>query len=153
MDQQETYQELLETIMRVVNKFQAVHKIPRRFGIEEELYPREIHTIQAIGNLPGINVTDLAVKLGVTKGTMSPIVTRLVRKKLVTKYFAQTNHKERLLRLTPKGEIAYHAHEIFDRQLAIRLFDAFEEANRENLRFLKRFLQVGEAVLDEHLEE
>lgn len=151
MNEQQTYQEMIELIFRVINKFQAIEQIPQYFGTAETLYPREIHTIQAIGNYPKINVTDLAAKLGITKGTISPIVTKLAKKKLVVKFKDSENHKEVLLRLTPKGEVAYHAHEMFEQQIRSRFFDMFEKATPENLGFLKEFLQVSENMLDEHL--
>jgi DNA-binding MarR family transcriptional regulator len=144
MNEQQKYQKMIELIFRVINKFQAIEQIPQHFGTEEMLYPREIHTIQAIGNYPNINVTDLADKLGITKGTISPIVTKLAKRKLVVKFKDSENHKEVLLSLTPKGEVAYHSHEMFEQQIRSRFFDMFEKATPENLEFLKEFLQVSE---------
>ena len=149
MNEPGKYQELMWLVLQVINKFSAMEKEPRYFGTEEKLYSREIHTIQAIGNYPDINVTDLASKLGVTKGTVSPIVTKLAKKKLVLKFKGGNNNKEVLLRLTPKGEVAYHAHEMFERQFLSRLFEVFEKATPENIAFLKEFLQVSNKILDE----
>ncbi len=153
MNEQQKYQEVIEFIFRVINKFQVIEQIPQHFGTEETLYPREIHTIQAIGNYPNINITDLAAKLGITKGTISPIVTKLSKRKLVMKFKGGENQKEVLLRLTPKGEVAYHAHEMFEQQIRSRFFEMFEKATPENLGFLKAFLQVSEKLLDEHLNK
>jgi DNA-binding MarR family transcriptional regulator len=133
----------------VINKFQSVEQTPRHFGTEEKLYPREIHTIQAIGNYPDINVTDLAAKLGVTKGTISPIVTKLAGKKLVIKLKNGGNNKEVLLQLTPKGQVAYHTHEMLEQQFRLKFFEMFDRASPENLEFLRAFLQVSKALLDE----
>ena len=151
METQQKYQELLAIIMRVMNKLQIAHKVARYFGTDEKLTPREAHTIQAIGRFPEINVTELADRLGVTKGTASPMVAKLARKKLVIKMKAPENCKEIRLRLSPKGEVAFHAHEMFDRQLGVRLFEVFETANHENLQFLEKFLETAETVLDEQI--
>ena len=86
MNEMGKYQELMWLVLQVINKFSAMEKEPRYFGTEEKLYSREIHTVHAIGNSPNINVTDFADKLGVTKGTISPIVTKLAKKKLVLKF-------------------------------------------------------------------
>jgi DNA-binding MarR family transcriptional regulator len=153
MNEQDRYNELIKLTFRVMNKFQAVEKIAQRFGTEEELYPREIHTIQAIGNHPDINITDLASRLGITKGTISPIVTRLAKKKFVSKLKGIENNKEVLLRLTPKGEVAYHAHEMFEHQVHSRLYDILEKSSSDNLDFLGEFLRVSESIMDEHLRE
>lgn len=142
----------MELIFQVINNFQSVEQIPQYFGTEEKLYPREIHTIQAIGNYPDINVTDLAAKLGVTKGTISPIVTKLARKTFVTKFKSGENNKEVLLQLTPKGQVAYHAHEMFEQQFRLRFFEMFDRATPENLEFLHSFLQMSKSLLEEHIQ-
>jgi DNA-binding MarR family transcriptional regulator len=153
MNRQNRYNELIKLTFHIVNKFQAIEKISQRFGTEEELYPREIHTIQAIGNYPGTNITDLASRLGITKGTISPIVTKLAKKKFVLKLKGIENNKEVILRLTPKGQVAYHAHEMFEQQIHSKLFDILEKSSSENLEFLREFLLVCENILDEHLKE
>ncbi len=152
MNGQNEYNELIRLTFRVVNKFQAIEKIAQRFGTEEELYPREIHTIQAIGKYPDTNITDLASRLGITKGTISPIVTKLAKKKFVSKLKGIENNKEIILRLTPKGEVAYHAHEMIEQQIHSKLYDILEKASSENLNFLREFLHVSENILDEHLK-
>ena len=153
MNGQNEYNELIRLTFRVINKFQAVEKIAQRFGTEEELYPREIHTIQAIGRYPGINITDLASRLGITKGTISPIVTKLAIKRFVSKSKGLENNKEVILRLTPKGEVAYHAHEMIEQQIHSKLFEILEKASSGNLNFLREFLNVSENIIDEHLKE
>lgn len=152
MNKEQHYHHIMELVFQAINKFQTIEQIPQCFGTEEKLYPREIHTIQAIGNYPDINVSDLASKLGITKGTISPIVTKLARKKLVTKFKRGKNNKEVLLRLTPKGQVAYYAHEMFELQFRSRLFEVFEQATPENLEFLHEFLNVSNDLLDEHLQ-
>lgn len=149
----EIYDELIRLTFQVVNKFQAVEKISQHFGTEEALYPREIHTIQAIGNHPDTNITGLASILGITKGTVSPIVTKLAKKKFVLKLKGMDNNKEVVLRLTPKGEVAYHTHEMFEQQIRSKLFDILEKAGSENLLFLGKFLRVCNKILDDHIKE
>lgn len=152
MERQQQYMQLMETLIRVIHKFYALEKIPKDFGIGENFYQQEIHTIAAIGNNPDINVTQLAEKLGVTKGTISPVVTKLAERGYVSKLKGGESNKEILLRLTVKGQMAYHGHEMFHLKLHAELFEEFDRENSDHLEFLKRFLQVGEHLLDQYLQ-
>lgn len=99
-----------------------------------------------------MNVTQLAEQLGVTKGTISPVVTKLAKRGYVSKLKGGENNKEVLLRLTVKGQMAYHGHEMFHLKLHTELFEEFERENPDHIEFLKRFLQVGEQLIDKYLQ-
>ena len=105
--------EIMGQFMRVVNKFNRFEKIPMDFGIDEKLFPSEIHTIEAIGRHPQMNVTQMAQKLGITKGAVSQTLKKLVEKQLVKKVKGIANDKELFLELTQKGRKAYRGHAKF----------------------------------------
>ncbi|GAK58578.1 transcriptional regulator, MarR family [Candidatus Vecturithrix granuli] len=152
MERQQQYMQLIETLFRVINKFYALEKIPRDYGVGENFYRQEIHAIAVIGNHPDINVMQLAEQLGVTKGTISPVVTKLEKRGYVSKLKGGESNKEILLRLTIKGQMAYHGHEMFHLKLHAELFEEFDRENPEHIEFLKRFLQVGEHLVDKYLQ-
>jgi DNA-binding MarR family transcriptional regulator len=151
MQVQNEYYDIMKMLMRVVNKFHALDRTPRDFGTGERLYMTEIHTIDAVGKTPDMNVTEIAETLGVTKGTLSPLVSRLAKRKYVTKFKGGANRRDVLLRLTPKGQIAYHGHEMFHLKMHAKLFEQFED-QPEFIRLLKQFLRVGDDMLDCYLE-
>jgi len=105
--------EIMGQFLRVVNKFNRFEKIPMDFGIDEKLFPSEIHTIEAIGRHPQVNVTQLAQKLGITKGALSQTLKKLVEKQLAKKVKSIANDKELFLELTQKGRKAYSGHAQF----------------------------------------
>lgn len=157
MDRQSQFKEIMDTFLRLANKFYASEKIPRHFGIDEKLHMQEIHTIAAIGETPDMNVTQLSEKLGITKGTVSPIVSKLARKKLVTKYKGGTNNKEVLLRLTVKGEVAYHAHEMLHSKIHADMYaglcEYYGDITPAHLDFAEVFLHVAEHLIDRYTQE
>ena len=108
------FEELLRVLDRVVGRLSAMYQAPREYGTGGPLYSSEIHTIQAIGKSIGINVTQLAEKMGVTKGAVSQMVSKLVEKGMVRKTRAQDNAKEVVLELTELGRIGFRTHERFD---------------------------------------
>ena len=100
-----------DVLMNMAKMYVRQHEKNQDFGVGDKLRRAEIHTIQAIGNNEGINLTELARRLDVTKPTVSERIAKLVRLKLVQKQTSEQNQKEVRLALTEKGWTAYHHHE------------------------------------------
>jgi len=147
MTKQETFKNIGETFNRIINKFSSIEKKPRDFGIGDLLYPSEIHNIEIIGRNPGINVTNLAKKLGVTKGAVSQIVNKLERKKLVAKFRGSNNEKEVMLKLQKKGQIAFDGHEAFHAKFYSEIMDEVDDISPEQIQFFQRVLDK----IDKHV--
>ncbi len=113
----------MDLLDQVVTKVASQHSMPHDFGTGVPLYRVEIHTVQAVGENPGINVTALSEHMGVSKGAASQTISKLVKKGLVIKKSAPDNERETLLELTDLGLTAHHAHEGFHEAM-------FEEVKR-----------------------
>jgi DNA-binding MarR family transcriptional regulator len=137
---------------RLLNKMAAVEKSPRDFGSGDLLYRAEVHTLMAIGNNPGANVTDLAGHSGISKSAISQMVNKLVQKNLVEKYRSPDNEKEIFLRLTPRGRIAFLGHEQYHLKVHARIEEKLEEMTDEEFRVLQEFFRVIEETIDESLK-
>lgn len=98
-------------IGRLFLQLQRQERAPRTFGEAGPLTPSEIHTIAAIGFDGGIAMSELAVRLGVTKGAVTQIFSRLEGKKLVQRAPHPSDSRSVLISLTDKGKQAYLAHE------------------------------------------
>jgi DNA-binding MarR family transcriptional regulator len=107
------YEEILQKIERMIIRMQSMHTPSLSFGTGVLMHPKEIHTVQAIGRYPGINVTKLAEYTGVTKGAVSQTIKKLARKGLVQRTHAPGNAKEVVLELTDLGWIGFRNHEKF----------------------------------------
>jgi DNA-binding MarR family transcriptional regulator len=102
---------------RVIGKFKIAGRVPKDHGTGELLYNSEIHTIVAISENQGINISELAKKLGVTKGTISQLVTKLEGRGYLRKVKGAYNQKEVLLEVTKKGLKAKVGHDRFHDEL------------------------------------
>ena len=132
-------EELLTLLNQLVAKLAAIQQAPREYGTGVPLHGSEIHTIQAIGKSAGINVTQLAEKMGVTKGAVSQMVSRLVGKGMVQKEPARDNAKEVVLELTKLGWIGFRNHARFD----MKVLDSVREYCGSELETkLEKFLSV-----------
>ena len=107
------YEEILEKLEKIIMLIESMHTPSLSFGTGKLMHTKEIHTIQAIGRYPGINVTRLAEQMGVTKGAVSQTISKLAKKGLVRKRQIFRNRKEVVLELTDLGWIGFRNHEKF----------------------------------------
>lgn len=99
-------EETTERFDRVVNLIISESKTPRDYGSGEVLHFSEIHAITFIGFYKRISVTELSRHLGVTKGTVSSLVSKLENKQYVKKTNKLDDGRSFLVTLTEKGETA-----------------------------------------------
>ena len=107
------YEEILQKLEKLIVTVESMHTPSFSFGTGVLMHTKEIHTVQAIGRKPGINVTKLAEYAGVTKGAVSQTINKLVKKGLVRKTRIPGNDKEVVLELTDLGRIGFQNHEKF----------------------------------------
>jgi len=107
------YEEILQKIEKLITRIESMHTPALSFGTGVLMHQKEIHTVQAIGRYPGINVTKLAEYTGVTKGAVSQTIKKLTGKGLVQRTHAPGNAKEVVLELTDLGWIGFRNHEKF----------------------------------------
>jgi DNA-binding MarR family transcriptional regulator len=107
------FEQIMQKFDEVVTLMESMHTPSLSFGTGVLMYRREIHTIQSIGRNPGINVTNLAEYMGVTKGAVSQIIKKLIKKGLVRRTHTPGNAKEVVLELTELGWTGFHNHEKF----------------------------------------
>ena len=115
------------------------------------LYASEMTAIETLGYQPGSNVTEFAQKHSITKGAVSQLVKKLEKKGLVERYKGSSNRKEVLLKLTTKGEIAFHQHSLFHLQMAKEFFEKFEDMSPEKITTIVEFLEQFESLFDRAL--
>jgi len=129
--------EVVDSFYRVVNKFSYLEKIPRDFGTGDILYPSEIHLIDVIGRSSGINVTEIARKLGITKGAIPKLIRKLERKRLVQRYQHRDNRKDVLCRLTAKGITAFKGHRAYHSSIDSEIDKKINALSERDIGFLR----------------
>ncbi len=105
------YDHLMNLLDQVMTRLSSVHASAYDYGTGVPLYRAEIHTLQAIGQNSGINMSELARVMNVTKGAISQTVTKLEKKELVRKSRFGADNREVALILTDLGWKGYHNHE------------------------------------------
>lgn len=142
-----------ENFLRIINKFKDLEKIPLDHGTGHLLYAAEINTLELIGKFPGINLTQLAQKKGVTKGAVSQIVSKLVDKQLVAKEQATGNEKAVSLALTSLGRVAFANHEKFHEKYDTAMVEKLKGMSEEQLKLIGEVFGMLEGTIDNYLKE
>ena len=77
----------------------------------------EAHTLLLIKHSPNITSIELARKLGRTKGTVSPLIFKLLSAGYITKEPNSKNRREHLLNVTELGEKVCSMHHMLDAEI------------------------------------
>ncbi len=145
--------DVLIQFLRIINKYNRFDKVPMDFGIEDKLFPIEIHTIDAIGKNPEINVTKLAQITGVTKGAVSQKIRILESKELVRKVKGVQNNKEIQLELTEKGWLAYEGHELFHSEMYLDIIQEMKDLTVDQYEMYGDMLDKIEYHFDRYIKK
>jgi DNA-binding MarR family transcriptional regulator len=136
---------------RIIHMYIQSEKRPFSHGSGETFTRPEIHTIHAIGNHPAINITELAKLQGVTKGAVSQMIYKLVRKGYVTKNTSPTSDAEVCLGLTEAGKAAYDAHREYHRQANGTFFSFLKQLPDDTYQNMVEIMTAFEKMLLENL--
>lgn len=109
-------QELIDSFLKILDLYSVINRKPVDYGTGDLLYFTEIHTLTVIGRNGEINVTQLAEKMGVTKGAISQTVKKLVGKNLIFRSNTE-NKREVTLKLSEKGKIAYKGQKSLQKEI------------------------------------
>jgi DNA-binding MarR family transcriptional regulator len=141
------FQQATQLFNRILSKFQVLENKPRNFGTGDLLSRSEIHVLAGIDENPLVSVTDLAGKLGVTKGAISQMVGKLSGKGYVRKLQSVDDRKEILLALTEKGQVAAENHDDFHK----RMFELYcSDLSIAEIKIFLNILKRIEKFTDDH---
>ena len=144
---------LLESFVRLVNKYNALGKHPMTYGTQHKFYHSERHMLDIVGDDPGLNLTEFAKAAGVTKGAISQVATKLENKGALTRFKSGDNEKEIRLRLTQLGEQIYAHHQSVNEESINHLWRELKKHPEDKIEFLTQMFQWFEQYLDQSREK
>ena len=149
MNKKNASKELFESFLRLVNKYNALGKLPMQFGTGHKFYHSERHMLDIVGDDPGLNITEFARTAGVTKGAISQVVAKLERKGAVERFKSGLNDKEIRLRLTRLGEQIYTHHQQVNATSINLLWRELKKQSDNEIQCVLRIFGWLEMHLDE----
>ena len=137
---------ILDLIYRAHRRLGELESTPRDYGTGELLYSSDIHTVVAVAQQPGCNLTQLAGSLGVSKPAASKFTRKLLRMGYLVKEMQADNAKEVSFSLSPKGRRAEQAHQRFTRKVFGPLQAVESGLSSSDRRVIRCFLKaIGQA--------
>jgi len=149
MDRKKVCKGLMESFIRMVNRYNALEKNPVRHGTRHYFYHSEKHMLDIIGDNPDANITELSGLIGVTKGAVSQAVSRLEKKGAVKREKAAGNEKEVRIRLTGKGWEIYRHHEAANDETIAHIEEMLKGHPDDKVDFLIDIFGQLEGYLDD----
>jgi len=137
---------ILELIYRAHRRLGELENTPRDYGTRDLLYSSDIHTVVAVAQQPGCNLTQLAGSLGVSKPAASKFTRKLLRMGYLVKEMQAGNAKEVSFSLSLKGRRAEEAHQRFTRKVFGPLQAVEAGLSPSDRRVIRSFLEaIGKA--------
>lgn len=139
----------MSLFLRIVNKYNAMEKLPVAHGKTGELYHSERHMLDAVAANTDLNITEHASALGVTKGAISQIAKKLEEKGFVRRYKKGGNDKEVYLELTSQGRKIAESRKQLNEETMKPLLDELSRHSAKEVDFLVNMFRWLDGYFDE----
>jgi DNA-binding MarR family transcriptional regulator len=130
----------MNAVYDVSDKISSYGKNPRTYGTDDLLSMIEAHTIEIIGKNKNITSSVIAERMYKTKGAVSQIIEKLVKKGLLVKKDHHSDSRKNVLELTEKGKIVFYHHEEKDRIAFDRYLTRLDDYSNEDFKKSKDIL-------------
>lgn len=138
-----------ETLIYYVNNIEDCEKKILQELLDEQDYEElrdvnlsmvECHVIDCIERNELINTTGIAQKMTITKGGISKITAKLIKKEMIELQRLENNQKETYYTLTPLGKKVFRVHEILHEQAGKKFTTFFNTYSNGELTFANKLL-------------
>ena len=121
------------SLLRIFDNIVLTEEKALSKGYFSDLSISELHTLDAIGPYEDRTMTETAVLLGVTMGTLSVAVDRLVKKGFIQRQRDERDRRIVRISLTRRGKLAYRMHGKFRTLLVRRIMEPLADEQKELL--------------------
>ena len=146
------FKDLSSLLERVIHKYTQIESKAWDYGNGVLLSRPEIHTISLVSSEPGISVTAVAKKRGITKGAASQMIYKLVGKGILEKRVSPHSDAQVSLYLTPLGQELNHLHDQYHQQHAEPIFQSLNSLDDKTFHALVEVMECFDRALDQRLE-
>ncbi len=122
-----------ELLVKIFNEILQIEEKTLKNGHFSDLSVREMHTIEAIGRKEKRMMSEVAQDLGITVGTLTTSINRLIKKEYVERSRIEEDRRVVLVELTNKGKVAHRLHERFHNEMVTSMMENLSENEKEVL--------------------
>ncbi|MDR3600312.1 MAG: MarR family transcriptional regulator [Desulfosporosinus sp.] len=134
------------------NKMVSLNK----FKMEDRLKGNkssEVHCIEYIGKNVDSNVTKLAESFYMTRGAISKLTKKLIKRGIIESYQKPDNKKEIYFSLTSQGQVINKVHEELHKEFQERDKAVFEQVSEEQFDIMLSFVEKYSRHLDAEIKK
>ncbi|MDR3586193.1 MAG: MarR family transcriptional regulator [Desulfosporosinus sp.] len=136
----------------LLNKIVSLNKPKMKDSLKDHK-SSEVHCIEYIGRNVDSNVTKLAESFYVTRGAISKLTKKLIKKGIIESYQKPDNKKEIYFRLTPQGKVINKVHEELHKEFQERDKAVFEQVTEEQFDIMLNFVEKYSRHLDAEIKK
>ena len=136
----------------VYNKMVFLNKFKMENSLKD-YKSSEVHCIEYIGRNVDSNVTKLAESFYMTRGAISKLTKKLIKKGIMESYQKPDNKKEIYFRLTSQGKVIYKIHEELHKEFQERDKAVFEQVTEEQFDSMLSFVEKYSSHLDAEIKK
>ena len=134
------------------NKMAWLNKLKMENSFED-YKSSEVHCIENIGRNVDSNVTKLAESFYMTRGAISKMTKKLIKKGVIESYQKPDNKKEIYFRLTEQGQVIYKVHEKLHKEFQDRDKAVFDQVTEEQFDSMLSFVEKYSDHLDTEIKK
>ena len=122
-----------ELLVKLFNDIINIEEANIRNGEISDLSVTELHTIEAIGINSQWSMSEVALDLKITVGTLTTAINKLIKKGYVKRKWIEEDRRVVLINLTEKGELAFKLHEKFHNEMINETINGLTKSEEEVL--------------------
>ena len=136
----------------LLNKIVSLNK-PKMKDSLKGYKSSEVHCIEYIGRNADSNVTQLAESFYMTRGAISKITKKLIKKGIIESYQKSDNKKEIYFKLTEQGSVINKVHAELHKEFQERDKAVFEQVTEEQFDIMLSFVEKYSRHLDAEIKK
>ncbi|BDQ37248.1 MarR family transcriptional regulator [Pseudodesulfovibrio nedwellii] len=152
VSQEKTRMNVYSQLRRIIEKHTHIDEQPFTLNESIALSPREVRTIEFLGQSGNVNVTNVATHFNFTKSAASQLVNRLVKRGFISKNISKHSDKEFQLSLSPEGEKASQLIKSMTKQRLEMFLKMTERFSAQQIATTSEVLEQVESMVDERLK-
>lgn len=143
---------MLDIFTAIYEKQDVLSKLTAKESLDEFGYS-EIHCLDCIGKMEDANVTKVAKALNMTRGAISKITKKQIKKGVIATYTKENNKKEIYFSLTNTGQQLFIEHQKRHEQWIKRDQQFLDTCNSQDLQIVEKFLNTFDQYLYSQIED
>lgn len=126
-------QVLNDILVKLFNRILVIEENAIQGAYPYPLTMTEVHVLEAVGTGDPKSMSEIASQLGVTLGTLTTAINRLVDKGYVTRIRPEEDRRVVLVRLTEAAARPFKLHERFHREMVRSILGGLDEEEEQSI--------------------